>query len=106
VWEAQFWFQQRCPPFDLVEGGHLCEVKFAKNVLLNLARCGLRKLIDEPPNTRDLVRGQAHSTELRQFLLGDLMPRLDPDKSDGHFAPVAVAIRNPDDRSSHDGGCV
>src|SRR5258705_9029048 len=30
------------------------------------------------------------------------MPRLDLYKSDGHFAPVA--IRNPDDRSSHDGG--
>src|SRR5882672_525692 len=60
------------------------------------------KLVNEPPNTRDLVRGQAYSTELRQFLLGDLMPRLDLDKSDGHFAPVA--IRNPDDRSSHDGG--
>src|ERR1700722_4239244 len=30
------------------------------------------------------------------------MPRLDLDKSDGYFAPVA--IRNPDDRSSHDGG--
>src|SRR5260221_5633702 len=80
----------------------LCEVKFAKNVLLNLAGCGLRKLVDEPPDTRDLVRGQAFSTELRQFLPGDLMPRLDLDKSDGHFAPVA--IRNPDDRSSHDGG--
>jgi len=80
----------------------LCEVKFAKNVLLNLAGCGLRKLVDEPPGPRDLVRGQTFSTELRQFLLGDLMPRLDLDKSDGHFAPVA--IRNPDDRSSHDGG--
>jgi len=76
----------------------LCEVKFAKNVLLNLAGCGLRKLVDEPPDPRDLVRGQTFSTELRQFLLGDLMPRLDLDKSDGHFAPVA--IRNPDDRSS------
>jgi hypothetical protein len=81
--------------------GHLCEVKFAKNVLLNLAGCCLRKLVDEPPDTRDLVRGQAFSTELRQFLLGDLMPRLGLNKSDGHFAPVAVW--NPDDRSSHDG---
>jgi hypothetical protein len=35
-------------------------------------------------------------------LLRDLKPRLDLDKSDGRFAPVA--IRNPDDRSSHDGG--
>src|ERR1700688_1808851 len=60
------------------------------------------KLVDEPPNTRDLIGGQTFSTELRQFLLGDLMPRLDLDKSDGHFAPVV--IRNPDDRSSHDGG--
>src|SRR5260370_7569957 len=93
----------RCPAF-IPSGSRnlLCEVKFAKNVLLNLAGCGLRKLVDEPPNTRDLVRGQAFSTELRQFLLGDLMPRLDLDKSDGHFAPVA--IRNPDDRRSHDGG--
>src|SRR5580692_6769402 len=80
----------------------LCEVKFAKNVLLNLAGCGLRKLVDEPPNPRDLVRGQAFSTKLRQFLLGELMPRLRLDKSDGHFAPVAV--RNPDDRRSDDGG--
>src|SRR5262245_51406412 len=32
----------------------LCEVKFAKNVFLNLAGCGLRKLVDEPPDTRDL----------------------------------------------------
>src|SRR6266849_5666913 len=83
-------------------GDLLCEVKFAKNVLLNLAGCGLRKLVDEPPDTRDLVRGQAFSTKLRQFLLGDLMPRLGLDKSNGHFAPVAV--RNPDDGRSHDGG--
>ena len=57
-------------------GDLLCEVKFAKNVLLNLTRCGLRKLVDEPPNTRDLVRGQTFSTELQQFLLGDLIPGL------------------------------
>src|SRR5260370_18676342 len=93
----------RCPAFiQSASGDLLCEVKFAKNVLLNLAGCGLRKLVDELPDPRDLVRGQTFSTELRQFLLGDVMPRLDLDKSDGHFAPVG--IRNPDDRSSHDGG--
>jgi hypothetical protein len=85
-------------------GDLLCEVKSAKNVLLNLAGCGLRKMVDEPPDPRDLVGGQAFSTELRQFLLGDLMPRLDLDKSDGHFAPFA--IRNPDDRRSMTAGWV
>src|SRR5258707_5158654 len=94
----------RCPAFiPSASGDLLCEVEFAKNVLLNLAGCGLRKLVDEPPDTRDLVRGQVFPTELRQFLLGDLMPRLVLDKSDGHFAPVTV--RNPSDRSSHEDRC-